>query len=116
MVVLSFCLCPYLFIRTVREAKHTVVGVASAKDSSSVSEISRDTGLREPTVRKHLHDAVKKHLLPGRIEGDTYVNTSPVSRTRFDRKESRICPYCGAEIDAETPKCRNCSRDLSSAL
>ena len=122
LILIAFLAWPCVCIQGGRGARSQVVGVASAHDRISISEIAGITGLSEQTVRSTVYDAIgKKHLL-GKMEGDTFVRsesaqptyTAPGSTTREREvvKVLVICPFCGAKTEQGLSKCQNCGADL----
>ncbi len=102
--------------------KSQVVGVASAHDSISITELSSKTGASVKLTSEIVYDAIGKGQLSGRMEGDTFVRSAPSStsysapttttREREIIKVLVICPYCGAKTEQGIGKCSNCKADL----
>jgi len=102
--------------------KSQVVGVASAHNSITMTELSNKTGASVKLVSEIVYDAIGKGQLSGRMEGDTFVRSvstgttyaapSTTTREREIVKVLVICPYCGAKTEQGIGKCSNCKADL----
>lgn len=118
-VVITFLVWPCLCYQGQRGISSQVIGVACAHDSISISEISKITGHNEKIVREVIYDAIGMHRLNGKMEGDTFVQTSPPTHSTATTTRERevvkvlvICPYCGAKTEQGLSKCSNCQADL----
>ena len=102
--------------------KSQVVGVASAHERISMTELSTKTGASVKLTSEIVYDAIGKGQLSGRMEGDTFVRSVPsgttysaptsATREREIVKVLVICPYCGAKTEQGIGKCQNCQADL----
>lgn len=119
IVVLAWpCVC----CQGTKGARSQVIGVASAHESITISELSQRAGVTEKHARDIVYDAIGKRQLIGKMEGDTFVKsaaatpsyTAPTSTTKEREvvKVLVICPYCGAKTEQGIGKCQNCQADL----
>ena len=102
--------------------KSQIVGIASAHESITITELSSKTGASVKLTSEIVYDAIGKGQLSGRMEGDTFVRSAPSSssysapstttREREIVKVLVICPYCGAKTEQGLSKCSNCQADL----
>ncbi|MBN2230041.1 MAG: hypothetical protein JW779_10685 [Candidatus Thorarchaeota archaeon] len=120
-VFLVFLLWPCFCLQGGKNIRSKIIGVASAHDSISISEICKITGLDEPLVRDTIYDAIGRHQLSGKMTGDTFIRSGPSataytsSSTTKEREVVKvlvICPYCGAKTEQGIGKCQNCQADL----
>jgi len=121
LVILSFFLWPCFCCQGKTKNRDKVIGIASAHDSITISEISKRTGLPVQVVRDTIYDALGKHDLAGKMEGETFIRGKPATtkytaptttREREIVKVLVICPYCGAKTEQGLAKCQNCKADL----
>jgi len=102
--------------------KSQVIGIASAHDRITITELSSRTGASVKLASEIVYDAIGKGTLSGRMEGDTFVRSAPSTtsyatpsthtREREVVKVLVICPYCGAKTEQGLSKCQNCQADL----
>ena len=119
-VVLVFLLWPCFCLQGGKNIRSKIIGVASAHDSISLSEISKITEIEESIVRDTIYDAIGKHQLLGKMSGDIFTRSGPAVTTgstgttkeREVVKVLVICPYCGAKTEQGVGKCQNCQADL----
>ena len=122
IVVLSFILWPCFCCQGGKNIRSQVVGVVSAHDSITISEISKTTSYSEDAVRKIVYDAIGKGELQGRMEGSTFIRSAPsaaayaapggTTKEKEAAKVLVICPYCGAKTEQGISKCQKCHADL----
>ena len=112
LVALSFLLCPCLCMQGTRRAAASIIGVAAAHESITISDIAKRTGASESVVSSALYDAIGKGKLSGQMVGDTFKRTGPATRVAPDAKILVICPYCGAKTEQGLAKCQKCNADL----
>jgi hypothetical protein len=113
-VGLSFILCPCMCMQSGRQSRGSVIGVAAAHESITITEISQKTGLSKEIVSKTVYDAIGKGQLAGRMDGDTFKKTAP-STTAVTAPGATvlvICPYCGAKTEQGLAKCQKCGADI----
>jgi hypothetical protein len=117
------CLCwPCVCVQGSRAIRSQIIGVASAHERITISELSRISGATIKATSEIVYDAIGKRELSGRMEGDTFVRSAPTSTTyaapssttkeREIVKVLVICPYCGAKTEQGIGKCQNCQADL----
>ncbi|NHJ12927.1 MAG: hypothetical protein EAX95_04585 [Candidatus Thorarchaeota archaeon] len=99
------------------KARRKILGIASAHERISVSEIAKIAQIEESIVRDTIYDALGKREIHGRMEGTVFIRTAPsstayVGRPAGDAKVLVICPYCGAKTEQGLTKCQNCQADL----
>ncbi|TFG30891.1 hypothetical protein EU527_13800 [Candidatus Thorarchaeota archaeon] len=119
-IILVFVLWPCFCLQGGKSMRSRIIGVASAYDSITISEISRITGIEESTVTNIIYDAIGKHQLSGKMSGNTfvrigtttYVTSAGTTKEREVVKVLVICPYCGAKTEQGIGKCQNCQADL----
>ncbi len=121
LVILSFLLWPCFCCQGKTKNRDKVIGIANAHDSITVFDISKRTGLPVQVVRDTIYDALGKHDLAGKMEGDTFIRGKPTTTsytgpstttTREVVKVLVVCPYCGAKTEQGLAKCQNCKADL----
>ena len=104
-----------------RAVRSQIIGVASAHDNITISELSRISGATIKSTSEIVYDAIGKGQLKGRMEGDTFIKATPSatyavpSTTTKEREVVKvlvICPYCGAKTEQGIGKCQNCQADL----
>jgi len=120
--LLIFLAWPCVCCQGSQGIKSQVVGVASAHDSISMTELSNKTGASVKLSSEIVYDAIGKGQLSGRMEGDTFIRSAPSSaaysgsttttKEREIVKVLVICPYCGAKTEQGIGKCQNCQADL----
>ena len=99
-----------------------IIGIASAHDQITITELSNLTGAAVKLTSEIVYDAIGKRELSGRMEGATFIRTAPsttsyaapstTTREREIVKVLVICPYCGAKTEQGIGKCQNCQADL----
>ena len=122
MLIFGFIIWPCFCCQGGKNIQSQIVGVVSAHDSISISEVSKITGHSDDIIRKTVYDAIGKRILHGRMEGDIFHRSAPSApayRTSGVTTKEReivtvlvICPYCGAKTEQGIGKCQNCQADL----
>jgi len=110
--ILTIILCPVMCRQSTSGVRTSVIGIASAHESISMSEIAKKTGLSQEVVTKTVYDAIGKGQLSGQMQGDTFKRTGPSTALPPDAKVLVICPYCGAKTEQGLAKCQKCNADL----
>ena len=111
---------PCICCQGTKAIRAQIIGVASAHDSITISELSNVTGATVKLTSEIMYDAIGKRELSGRMEGDTFVRSAPstysapttTTKEREIVKVLVICPYCGAKTEQGIGKCQNCQADL----
>lgn len=123
--VLTWLAClawPCVCCQGSKAVRAQIIGVASAHDTITITELSNASGATVKLTSEIVYDAIGKRELSGRMEGDTFVRSAPTTTTyaapatttreREIVKVLVICPYCGAKTEQGIGKCQNCKADL----
>ncbi len=103
--------------------KSQIIGVASAHDRISITELSNISGAPIKLTSEIVYDAIGKGKLKGHMDGDVFVSSSGAASTSYTAPTTTtrerevvkvlvICPYCGAKTEQGLSKCQNCQADL----
>ena len=119
--VLAFLAWPCICVQGSKDIRAQIIGIASAHDKITITELSNTTGASVKLTSEIVYDAIGKRELSGRMEGATFVRSAPsttsysaptTTREREIVKVLVICPYCGAKTEQGISKCSNCQADL----
>ncbi len=109
---LVFIVCPLLCMQTENRLKDKVIGVVSAHDRISMTDLGKRTGLHEDVVSSIVYNAIGKGKLQGRMDGDIFKREGKATAVSHDAKVLVICPYCGAKTEQGLSKCQKCGADI----
>ena len=122
LAAIVFLAWPCVCCQSSKAVRSQIIGVASAHDTITITELSNISGATVKLTSEIVYDAIGKRELSGRMEGGTFVRSAPsttsyvapstTTREREIVKVLVICPYCGAKTEQGIGKCQNCQADL----
>jgi len=121
LTLLPTIIWPCVCCQGSKAIRSQIIGVGSAHDSITITELSNISGASIKATSEIVYDAIGKKELSGRMEGATFIRSAPSTTTYSAPTTTRereivkilvICPFCGAKTEQGISKCQNCKADL----